>query len=129
MFVACSTRCFGTSPLADALRRIGELGFTKVDVAVCDDGPQLKSADVAADIGRTAQRLRAGPGLAVAAFHIELAERLSADEAAAQVHAMCRLARVMATPLVSLCAPPAGSGAVPKQRVEQATNTATSVAC
>jgi len=108
VFVACSTLCFGTSPLADALRRISELGFTKVDVAVGDEG-HLKPGDVAADIGRTAQQLRAGPGLAVAAFHVELAETISADEAAEQVRAMCRLARVLATPLVSLCASPAGS--------------------
>ncbi|HTK76035.1 MAG TPA: sugar phosphate isomerase/epimerase, partial [Gemmataceae bacterium] len=60
MFVACSTLCFGMSPLPDALRRIGELGFTKADVAVCDEGPHLKPGDVAADIGRTAQQLRAG---------------------------------------------------------------------
>lgn len=109
MFVACSTLCFGTSPLSDALRRISELGFTKVDVAVGDSGQHLKLADVTADIGRTAQQLRAGPGLTVAAFHVELAEQLSADEAAGQVQAMCRLARVLATPLVSLWAAPAGS--------------------
>jgi sugar phosphate isomerase/epimerase len=109
VFVACSTLCFGTLPLADALRRIGELGFTKVDVAVGDGSPHLKPDDVTADIGRTAQQLRAGPGLAVAAFHIELAERLSAEEATDHVRAMCRLARVLAAPLVSLCASPAGS--------------------
>ena len=65
MFVACSTLCFGNAPLPDALRRIGELGFNKVDVAVGEDGRHLRPSEVAADVGRTAQQLRAGPGLAV----------------------------------------------------------------
>src|SRR5205807_9426250 len=32
VYVACSTLCFGTVPLAQALRTIGELQFTKVDI-------------------------------------------------------------------------------------------------
>ena len=63
MFVACSTLCFGRQTLSAALRTISEMGFSKVDVAVREDGPHLKPSEVAADFGRAVQQLRAGHGL------------------------------------------------------------------
>ena len=108
MFVACSTLCFGKQPLPDALRTIGELGFNKVDLAVREAGPHLKPSEVAADVGRAAQQLRHGPGLSVAAFHVEVADGLGREETAEQMKAVCRLARVLTTPLVSVPASPAG---------------------
>ncbi len=109
MYVACSTDCFANEPLPDALRAIGELRFNKIDVAAREDGQHLKPSEVAADTGRAANRLRGGCGLTVAAFHVELAEGLSAEQAADHLKAMCRLAHVLATPLVSLPAAAAGS--------------------
>ncbi|HEX4588416.1 MAG TPA: sugar phosphate isomerase/epimerase [Gemmataceae bacterium] len=102
MFVACSTLCFGRQPLAAALRAISELGFSKVDMAVREDGPHLKPSQVAADFGRAVQQLRGGHGLTIAALHLELADGLGQDETEHQVKAVCRLARVLTTPLVSL---------------------------
>jgi sugar phosphate isomerase/epimerase len=95
--------------LPDALRAIGEMGFNKVDVAVRERGPHLRPSEVAADVARAAQQLRLGPGLTVAAIHVELADGLARDDAAAQMRAVCRLARVLTTPLVSVPAAPAGS--------------------
>jgi sugar phosphate isomerase/epimerase len=111
VFVACSTLCFGQRPLPDALRAIGEMGFNKVDVAVQEAGPHLKPSEVAADLGRAVQQLRLGPGLTVAAFHVELAHGLSRDETAGQLRAVCHMARVLTTPLISLPAAPSGSDA------------------
>jgi sugar phosphate isomerase/epimerase len=119
VFVACSTLCFGTRPLAEALRTIGELGFNKVDLAVREGGPHLKPSEVAADVGRAAQQLRHGPGLAVAAFHVEFADGLSREETAEQMKALCRLARVLTTPLVSV--PAAASGGDTAAEVERLT--------
>src|SRR6185295_19941361 len=44
--VACSTLCFARFPLDRALRMIGELEFSKVDVAIHEDGPHLKPSEV-----------------------------------------------------------------------------------
>lgn len=109
VFVACSTLCFGRQPLSAALRTISEMGFSKADVAVREDGPHLKPSEVAADLGRAVQQLRAGHGLTISALHLELAHGLSRDETETQFKAVCRLARVLTTPLVSLPAAAAGS--------------------
>jgi sugar phosphate isomerase/epimerase len=102
VFVSCSTLCFGRHSLTEALRTISEMGFNKVDVAVREDGPHLKPSEVAADVGRAVQQLRTGHGLTVAALHLEPAPGLSRDDLAGQVKSVCRLARVLTTPLVSI---------------------------
>jgi sugar phosphate isomerase/epimerase len=109
VFVACSTLCFSKQPLSQALRTIGELGFSKVDLAVEENGTHLKPSAVAADVAKAAQMLRHGPGLAIAALHIEFAGGLSRDNAAAQMKALCRLARVLSAPLASVSAAPTGT--------------------
>ncbi len=119
MFVACSTLCFGKHPLPEALQTISELGFNKVDVAVREDGPHLRPSEVAADPARAVQKLRTGSGLTVAAFHVEFAGGLGRDETTDQMRAVCRLARVLSAPLVSLPAAPAGTD--PEDEVERLT--------
>jgi sugar phosphate isomerase/epimerase len=106
MYVACSTLCFGQQPLADALRSIGEMGFTKVDVAVCETGPHLKPSEILADPSKAAQILKTWPGISASAFQVEFAEGLCIEEIDLQLRAVCRLARVLAVPLISLQAGP-----------------------
>ena len=108
MIVACSTLCFGKYPLERALGLIAELGFSKVDVAVHEEGPHLRPSEVAADVHAAAQRLRLGPGLAPCAFSVALGSA-DDDTALAHLRAVCRLARVTSVPLISL--PAAGNGA------------------
>jgi sugar phosphate isomerase/epimerase len=119
VFVACSTDCFANQPLPEALRAIGEIGFNKIDVTAREGGQHLAPSEVAADVGRAAQRLRGGTGLTVAAFRVELADGLTRDQAADQLKSMCRLARVLATPLVSL--PSAAAGSCRDAEVERLT--------
>jgi len=102
MYVACSTLCFGQQPLAEALRSISEMGFTKVDVAVCETGPHLRPSEVAADPSKAAQLLKTWPGIAASAFQVEFADGLSNTDVDQQLRAICRLARVLAVPLVSI---------------------------
>ena len=52
MYVACSTLCFGKQSLGEALKTIGEMGFTRADVAFCESGPHLKPSEVCADPSR-----------------------------------------------------------------------------
>ena len=72
MNVACSTLCFGRYPLERALRVIGELEFSKLDVAIHEDGPHLTPSQVVQDIGLAAQRIRIGPSLTPGAFSVEI---------------------------------------------------------
>ena len=109
MFVACSTQCFARYPLERALRVIGELEFGKVDVALHEQGSHLRPSDVVRDAAGAAQQIRIGPSLTPAAFDVEI-EASSAADFDEQLHAICRLARLSAVPLITLSPAPAGSG-------------------
>ena len=109
MFVACSTYCFGKYPLEQALRGIAELEFNKLDVALHEQGRQLRPSEVAADVGHAAHRLRMmGAGLTPAAFTAEI--DAEPDEYRRQLRAVCHLARLCAAPVVTIPAASAGSG-------------------
>lgn len=106
MYVACSTLCFARLPLDAALKAIRDMHFPKADLAVHAPGPHLRPAELAADPGRAAQKLRAS-NLQFAAFNLDLGDA-AGEDAAGQLRAACRLARVLAVPLVSVPAAPAG---------------------
>jgi sugar phosphate isomerase/epimerase len=95
--------------LERALRIIGELEFSKMDVAIHEQGPHLRPSEVAADVSLAAQRLRIGPSLSPAAFSVEI-EAASADEYHRQLKAVCRLAKLSTVSVIAMAAAPAGSG-------------------
>jgi len=108
VFVACSTLCFARYPLERALRQIGELEFSKVDVAIHEQGPHLKPSEVAQDIAHAAHQIRIGPSLTPGAFSVEIA----ADdpvEYQRQLRAVCHLARLSAVATITIPAAPASS--------------------
>lgn len=107
MYVACSTLCFSRLSLEDTLRTIREMRFTKGDLAVHAGGPHLTPAEVLADPARVAQRLKAG-NLPLAAIHLDTGPAEPA-RARDQLRAAARLARVSATPLLTVPAAAAGS--------------------
>jgi sugar phosphate isomerase/epimerase len=109
VYVACSTLCFARHPLERALRIIGELEFSKLDVAIHEKGPHLKPSEVAADVGLAAQRIRIGPSLTPAAFSVEI-ETDSAAEYQRQLRAVCRLARMSTVSIITIPAAPVGTG-------------------
>lgn len=102
MYVACSTQCFGRSTLTDAFKSMGEIGFTKADVALTESGHHLKPSEICADPAKAAQKLKSWPGVAPSAFHVEPAPELSQADLEAQIKAIARLARVLAVPVISL---------------------------
>lgn len=108
MYVACSTLCFGRHSLEDALARIGELGFNKCDVAVLEQGKHLRPSEVLRDVSRAVNRLRHNTGLTPAAFTVGIDAPDDAQHHA-QFKAICRLARLSATPLVTIAAAPVGT--------------------
>jgi sugar phosphate isomerase/epimerase len=101
VFVACSTLCFGRHPLEEALRLISELQFSKCDIAIHEHGRHLKPSQVARDVGAVAARLRYGSGLTPCAFSVEI-DAPSPEEYHRQFHAVCRLARVTAVPVITV---------------------------
>jgi sugar phosphate isomerase/epimerase len=107
--VACSTLCFARYPLDRALRIIGELEFSKLDVAIHEEGPHLKPSEVVADIGLAAQRIRIGPSLTPGAFSVEIAAT-DAQEYQRQLRAVCRLARMSTVSIITISSGPSGSG-------------------
>ena len=110
MYVACSTLCFSRMPLPDALRVIREMHFAKADLAIHESGAHLRPSAVLADVAKAAAQLKAA-NVAFAAFHLEFAE-LDGETTRHELRAICRLARTMAVPLVTVTAAPVGTDPV-----------------
>jgi sugar phosphate isomerase/epimerase len=109
VFVACSTLCFAKHPLDRALQVMGELEFSKVDVAIREQGPHLRPSEVVADLSAAAQQLRVGPSLTPTAFSVEIQAADDADYRT-QLAAICRLARVCSVAVIAIPAGAAGAG-------------------
>jgi sugar phosphate isomerase/epimerase len=101
--------CFTRYPLERALRLIGELEFSKLDVAIHEQSPHLRPSEVAQDVAAAAQRIRIGPSLSPAAFSVQI-EAADDDEFTRQLLAVCRLARMSAVSVLTLPAAPASTG-------------------
>lgn len=109
MYVACSTLCFARLPLERTLRIIGELEFSKLDVAIHEQGPHLKPSEVVADVPLAAQRIRIGPSLTPAAFDLQI-ETDSEEEYLRQLRAICKLARMSTVTTFTMSAAATGTG-------------------
>lgn len=109
MFIACSTLCFARMPLEQALRLMAELEFSKVDVAITENGHHLKPSEVAQDIAQAALKIRIGPSLTPAAFSVEF-DAADDEQYLTQLKAICRLARATNVPLLCVPAGPSGAG-------------------
>jgi sugar phosphate isomerase/epimerase len=88
----------------DALRVMRELHFAKADLAIHHGGPHLTPQEVMMDVGRLATKLRTA-NLPFAAFHLQ-SPLFHGPEAKAQLRAICRLARLLAVPVLSIPASP-----------------------
>lgn len=109
MYVGCSTQCFASLPLERALRMINELEFSKVDVAIHEDGSHIKPSEVAQDVNLAAQKIRIGPSLSPAAFDLQFNTPEPA-ELARQWKAIFKLARLSAVTTLTISASGTGVG-------------------
>lgn len=107
VIVACSTLCFGRHKLDEALRLMREMHFAKADLAIHAEGPHLRPADVPGEVGKLAQKLKAG-NVPFAAFHLTF-DPPDGPAVREQLRAVCRLARLLAVPVLTVPAAPAGS--------------------
>ncbi|MFO0936256.1 MAG: TIM barrel protein [Gemmataceae bacterium] len=96
VYVACSTLCFARLSLEEALRSIRDMHFSKVDLAIHADGPHVTPAEVAADVGKMATRLKAS-NLSFAAIYLG-----AYDDGMDHFKSICRLARLLAVPTVTV---------------------------
>jgi sugar phosphate isomerase/epimerase len=96
-------------PLERALRLIGELEFSKLDLAIHEKGPHLRPSQVAADVSAAAQMIRIGPSLTPAAFDVVI-EAPNDKEAVAQWKAICKLARISTVSVLTIAAAGVGVG-------------------
>lgn len=107
MYVACSSLCFGSSPLTEALQTIGDMNFQKVDLAIHEQGNHLKPSEVLKNVNKVATQLRKS-NVGYVAFHAEI-DAPSLEQYAETLKAICRLGRLLAVPLVNIPAAPLGS--------------------
>jgi sugar phosphate isomerase/epimerase len=107
VYVACSTLCFNSHPFEDALQKIAELEFNKIDVAIHESCNHLRPSQIVQDTSTAAAHLRMASGLAPAAFSLEI--DAEGEEYDVQFRSICRLARMTMVPLLTLSAAPTGT--------------------
>ncbi|MGL4422603.1 MAG: sugar phosphate isomerase/epimerase family protein [Gemmataceae bacterium] len=107
MYIACSTLCFGGHPLESALRSIRDMNFSKADLAISESDGGLKPSEILADSNRIMQKLKATT-VAFAAFRVTFPVGDS-EEHRGQLRAICRLARQMTVPVISVPAAAIGT--------------------
>jgi sugar phosphate isomerase/epimerase len=84
------------------------LGFNKFDVAMFEQGKHMRPSDVLKDVNRAVARLRSNTGLAPVAFTVDFGQA-TAEEILPQFRAICKMARLSATPLITITAAPTGT--------------------
>lgn len=108
MFVACSTLCFSREPLESALRRIADLEFNKIDLAIHENGNHLKPSEVAADLDLSLRRVRFGPSLTPSALDLDFGD-VDAKTLRKRFEAICRFAKPLTVAVLTMPAAPLGT--------------------
>ncbi len=106
MYVAASTECFPDLPLDAALERLGDLEFSRVEIAIHERGQQLKPSQVLANLDHAVQACRETHRLKPVAYSVEF--DAPEDQYYEQFAACCRLAK--ATKVVTIVVPAAELG-------------------
>ncbi len=106
MFVAASTECFPDLSLDGALERLVDLEFTNTEIALYEQGRQLKPSEVHADLERAIGACRETYRLSVAAYAVDIAAE--GELYYEQFTSCCKLAK--ATKVVTVTIPAAELG-------------------
>jgi sugar phosphate isomerase/epimerase len=115
VYVAASTECFHDWPLGKALDRLVDLEYSSVELAMFEDGPQLKPSEVLANFDAAVEACRNNRRLDVVGFDV----RINAEGSAyyEQFQAICRLAR--AVKVVTITVPSSELGTPFNEEVER----------
>lgn len=103
MFVACSTLCFARMPFDQAMRRMGDLEFDRVEYVFGGDSVHeiLKPAWIADHKEQALQRIRTASGLLPSSFDIRF-ETDDPEEQRRQFEALCWMAKAMSVAVLSV---------------------------
>jgi sugar phosphate isomerase/epimerase len=108
LHIACSTLCFASQPLEAALRRIADMEFTRVEIALVENWAHLNPSDVVKDPGAALRRIRLGPSLSPVAFYVGISAE-DAGEYRRQFEAICKLAKMLTATCITIPTAPVGS--------------------
>ena len=108
MNIACSTLCFSSKSLEGALRRIAEMEFSRVEIAMVENLAHLNPSEIAKDTVAAVRRIRSGPSLSPVAFYLGIATD-DATEYLRQFEAVCKLAKILTVTCVTIPTAPVGS--------------------
>lgn len=106
MFVAASSECFGNVSLDGVLQRLVDLEYTSVEVAIHEQGGQLKPSDLLANLDDAIAACRETYRLTISGYSIDI--QAEGELYYEQFAACCRLAK--ATKVVALTVPAAELG-------------------
>jgi sugar phosphate isomerase/epimerase len=115
VFVSASTECFAHLPLPAALDKLVDLEYSAVEIAIHEDGPQLKPSEVAANLEYALNVCTNTCRLDVVAYSAEIAA--TGEEFYKQFDAICRLSK--ATKVVTLTIPSGELGTPFNEEVER----------
>jgi sugar phosphate isomerase/epimerase len=108
LHIACSTLCFASQPLEQALRRIAEMEFTRVEIAAVENWAHLNPSEIAKDPTAAMRRIRLGPSLSAVALYVGISAEDPA-EYRRQYEAICKLAKMLTATCITIPTAPAGS--------------------
>jgi sugar phosphate isomerase/epimerase len=106
VFVAASSECFGNLSLDGVLQRLVDLEYTNIEVAIHENGGQLKPSEVLANLDDVVATCRETYRLTISGYSVDIAAE--GEEYYEQFAACCRLAK--ATKVVALTVPAAELG-------------------
>lgn len=115
MFVSASSECFPDLSLDGVLHRLHDLEYTNLEIAIHENGGQLKPSAVLADLDKTIATCRETYRLTISAYSVDITAE--GEEYYDQFAACCKLAK--ATKVVTLTVPSAELGTPFNEEVER----------
>jgi sugar phosphate isomerase/epimerase len=115
VFVSASTECFADLPLTAALDKLVDLEYSAVEIAIHENGNQLKPSEVVENLEYALNACTNTFRLDVAAYSVEITA--TGEEYYKQWDSICRLAR--ATKVVTVTVPSGELGTPFNEEVER----------
>lgn len=113
--LAASTECFRELPVYEAITRLADLEYANLEVAIHEDGRQLRPSEVEADFDYAVSVCTDTRRLNVSAYNVKI--EATGEEYYRQFVSICRLAK--ATKVVTLVVPSAEVGTPFNEEVER----------
>ena len=90
------------------MRRIADLEFSKVEIALVENWAHLNPSEIVQDPAAALRKIRMGPSLAAAAFYVGISVE-DPLEYRRQFEAICKLAKMMTVTCMTIPSSPVGS--------------------